>query len=153
MKTKTPITRYRDSNGERQKINYNINITRDKNVNLKRLKKLERAGLITIHEVQIEEIPKSAKNKILPVLVFGHTEWGECSFAGEKCNYPKILDIIGKENIKDAIHLEAHIRNGYDYFVTEDKGDFINNKKREKLQHEFNNLEIVTLDELENILK
>lgn len=67
--------------------------------------------------------------------------------AENDCTYDEIRKIIGVEHVKDAMQLEAHIRNGHDYFVTEDT-DFL--KKREELIREFD-VKIVTPEELESI--
>ncbi|MFA5829509.1 MAG: hypothetical protein WC843_03375 [Candidatus Gracilibacteria bacterium] len=129
-----------------------LKITRDKGVDLKRLNKLRRQGLIKIYDVKIENETSKVPDKILPVGVWGHTKWDECIWGDEKDNtFDKTLEIIGKENIKDAIHLEAHIRNKFDYFVTNNPNDFIKNGKREKLELEFPILKILTIEELEKI--
>src|SRR3989339_2075043 len=109
-------------------------ITRDKGVDLNRLKKLKNAGFIEIFDVKIENETPKVPNKILPVMVWDHSKWGECVWGGNDCSYEEIRQTIGKENIKDAMHLEAHIRNGYDYFVTNNPRDFIKDGKRENLE-------------------
>ncbi len=129
-----------------------LRITRDKSADLKRLKKLETQGLIEIVEIKIEGYPNKIKNSKLPVAVLGHTVLGEMVLAGDDCSYEDIRSIIGKHNVKDAITLEAHIRNKHDYFVTEDKDEFINEGKRSLLEAKFPGLKIVTVEELEKIL-
>lgn len=117
---------------------------------MKKLKTLEKQGYIEIYDVKLENgrENKKVKEKILPVLVLGHTRLDECILAGEDTIYEDVRKIIGRENIKDAMHLEAHIRNGHDYFVTEDT-DFL--KVRDVLQKRFT-IKIVTPDELISIL-
>jgi hypothetical protein len=129
-----------------------ISITRDKGANLKKLRRLENDGKIQINEIQFEEMPKKYKKAILPVAVFDQTSWDQCVLAGDDCKYEEIREIIGKSNVRDAINLEAHLRNGFDYFVTEDKNEFIKNGRREMLESKFLGLKIVTVVELEHII-
>lgn len=104
-----------------------IRITRDSGANVKLLKELEQNGYIKIYDVVLENgrENKKVKNKIVPVLVLGHARLGECVLNGKSNQYKAILDIIGNDNVKDAMYLEAHFRSGNDYFVTEDKGDIL----------------------------
>ena len=126
-------------------------VTSDKGVDFPRLKKLKNAGLIEIFDVKIENETKEIPNKILPVMVWGHSKWGECLWGNDSCSYDAIRKIIGKDNVKDAMHLEAHIRNRFDYFVTNNPRDFIKNGKRESLEKQFAGLKIVTINELEEL--
>ncbi len=123
-----------------------IRVTRDSGANLKILKKLELLGLIDIHDVMLENgrNTKKVSKKILPVAVFDHARWDEAVFAEEGNKYDDIRSILGKEKVKDAMQLEAHLRNKLDYFVTEDT-DFI--LIREVLKEKFG-AEIVTPEEL-----
>jgi len=127
-------------------------VTRDKSANLKKLRILENKGLIKIHEVTLENFVNKAKNRVKPIGVWNHSKWDECVWADEKNTYDAIRKIIGKHNIKDAMHLEAHIRNGFDFFVTNDLDEFIKNGKRESLENQFLELKIVTVQELEKLL-
>ncbi len=126
-------------------------ITRDKGVDLKRLKKLEQKGLIEIFDVKIENETKKVSKKILSVGVWDHSKWNEFVWGSGNCSYNDIRQTIGEDNIKDAMHLEAHIRNGFDYFVTNNPRDFIRNGKKESLEEQFPGLKIVTIDELEEL--
>jgi len=128
-----------------------IKITRDKSAGLRKLRKFERQRLIEINEIKLENMPKTLKKDVLPVGVFGHTKWGECVYASDNCKYGKIRQIIGQQNVKDAINLEAHLRNGFDYFITEDT-HFIKDEIRAELELEFTGLSILTTNELENLL-
>lgn len=130
-------------------LNRPYKITRDKSADLKRLKVLQKLGLIEIHEVQIESQTNKNKRKVLPVAVWDHTKWGESVWAGDDNSYDKIRELVGKHNVKDAITLEAHIRNQFDYFITEDKDEFISNGRRKDLEDAFPNLVILTVSELE----
>lgn len=130
--------------------NISYSVTRDSGANVKILKKLENTGLITIYDVLLENgrENKKVKNKVLPVGVWGHSKWGEAVYSGDDCKYSEIREIIGRENIEDAMHLEAHIRNNHDYFITEDN-DFLS--KREDLNKKFN-VKIMTPTELEKTI-
>ena len=126
-------------------------ITRDSGANVKALRKLERAGLIECHDVMLENGRENRKipNKMKPIGVWGHSRWGESVWPSEDCLYDEIRQIIGKRNVGDAMHLEAHIRSGNDVFVTEDN-DFLS--KRDELNAEFG-CEIMTPDELTDMLR
>ncbi len=128
-----------------------FSVTRDSGANLKILLSLQKGGFIKIHDVMLENgrENKKIKEKILPVAVYNYSKWGEAVWGGEDTTYSDIRKIIGRENIKDAMHLEAHIRKAHNYFVTEDR-DFLD--KREELETKFN-IKIVTPVELEKICR
>lgn len=135
--------------GSKEKQNKVFSITRDSGANVKALKLLESKGFIKIFDVMLENgrENKRVKDKILPIGVWGHALWGEAVWAGDNSKYDDIRTVIGKNNIKDAMHLEAHIRSSHDYFVTEDN-DFLN--KRDILAQKFG-VKIITLQELKKI--
>lgn len=133
-------------------MNIPLKITVDKNVDLKKLRKLEQQGKIEIIEVKIENTTNKVNNKVLPLAVLGHTRLGEMLLADNNSFYDHIVKIIGVDKVRDAIILDAHIRSKNDYFVTNDKDTFINYCKRERLEKSFPNLEIVTVIELEHII-
>lgn len=118
---------------------------------MKLLKILEKEGFIQIHDVMLENgrENKKVKSKILPVGVWDHGKWGEAVYAGPDCSYEDIRNVIGKDRIEDAMHLEAHIRNGHDYFITEDH-DFID--KRKVLETKFS-VRIATPVELDRMCR
>lgn len=126
-----------------------MRITRDSGANVKILKKLEKEGFIEIHDVMLESgrENKKVKNKVLPVGVWNHSRWGEAVWAGDDNTYDDLREILGKDKIEDAMQLEAHIRNKFDYFVTEDH-DFLD--KRDTLKEKFG-VNIVTPDELQKL--
>ncbi len=72
---------------------------------------------------------------------------GEAVYAGVDNKYMEIREVLGADKVKDAMKLEAHLRNKLDYFVTEDN-DFL--KKREILKNKFG-VNIVTPQELESV--
>lgn len=127
-----------------------ITVTKDSGANFRILRRLERQGLISICEVELENETPKIKKKIKPIGVFGQVKYGKAVFSSKESGnmYREILGIIGNAQYKDSLHLEAHIRNGFDYFVTEDN-DFLG--KRKELKKRFN-VQIVTPEELEEII-
>jgi hypothetical protein len=114
-----------------------VKITRDASANVKILKNLENEGLIEIHDVMLEGGRENKKviNKVFPIGVCNHSRWDESVWGSDDDNtYDEIREIIGKDKIEDAMYLEAHIRNGHEYFVTEDN-DFLS--KRNILKEKF----------------
>ncbi len=135
-----------------KKQNKKLSVTRDSGANVKVLKMLERAGYVEVYDLMLENgrENKKVKKKILPVAVCDSgARWGECVLSGEDSTYGDIRKVIGRQNIQDAMHLEAHIRNEHDYFVTEDT-DFL--KVRDRLNEKFS-VKIVTPSELKEICK
>lgn len=122
-------------------------VTRDSGASVRVLRSLEKEGYIKIFDVMLENgrENKKVKNKILPTAVLNHCRWGEAVWASEDSLYEEMRRIIGRRHIKDAMHLEAHIRNGHDYFVTEDT-DFLH--KRDELAKRFD-VKICTPTELD----
>ena len=126
-----------------------MKITRDACASVKILKKFEKEGCIEIYDVMLEggRENKKVKRKILPLGVLDHSRWNEAVWAGDGNAYDGLCKILGKDKIEDAMHLEAHIRNKFDYFVTEDT-DFL--CKREVLKKKFG-VNIVTPNELQEL--
>jgi len=124
-------------------------VTRDPSANLKILKKLEKENFIEIYDVILEggRENQKVKRKILPVGVWNHSRWDESVWADDDNVYNDLREILGKDKIKDAMQLETHIRNKFDYFVTEDN-DFL--CKREVLKEKFG-VNIVTPNELQEL--
>lgn len=119
-------------------------LTCDKSCNFKEMRKLELEGLVQIFAVAIEgnESNRKATNQVLPTAVIGSkfaligdTDNPRSVIARNDSLYEKILSVLGKENRADALHLEAHVRDGRDAFVTEDRDDILS--KREVLQDQF----------------
>jgi len=129
-----------------------IKITRDSGANVSLLKRLEKEGYVQIFDVMLENgrEDKKVKNKIKPVGVWNHARWGECVWGGDGNEYENILQVVGKENIEDAMYLEAHLRSGNDYFVTEDKDDILS--KKDKLLKQFG-IKVVSPEELKKIVE
>ena len=129
-----------------------LKITMDSGVDLKRLKILEKDGLVEIHDVKGENFARSVRCRESAVFILDHSTLdGEDVLTDNSERYEKIIQIIGRGNFQDARKLDAHIREEFDYFVTNNPRDFIYNNKREKLQNSFSELKIVTIDELEDI--
>lgn len=122
-------------------------VTKDVSADLKKLKTLEKSGLIKIKQVKIENVSKKVVDRPLPNGVWGHTKWDEMKWASDNDaqRFEQLKQIIGKGNIKDAIHVDTHIRDNNDYFVTEDN-DILNVRKQ--LEQQFSGLKIRTPDEL-----
>ena len=126
-------------------------ITIDTGVNIKRLRKLEKQNLIKIEKVNLENKIKGVETEHSTI---GILDCAKLPFRlGPYEIYDKIVDIIGRENFKDAMILESHINSSNDYFITNNPKDFIINGKREQLEGEFMGLRILTLEELEKIFK
>ncbi len=127
-------------------------ITRDANANVKILKSLEKKGLLEIYDVMLENgrENKKIRNKILPDGVCNHSRCDECVVGSDEDGiFGDIYKILGKNKLEDAMHLEAHIRNKHDYFITEDN-DFL--QKREMLEAKFG-VNILTPKELQELYK
>lgn len=127
-----------------------LKITRDSGADVKLLKILERKGWIKIFDVMLENGRDNSKvaEKMLPLGVWDHGRWGECLWADSDNQYDAIRNVVGSQNVKDAMHLEAHLRSSNDYFVTEDKDDILN--KRVELRKQFG-IKVVSPEELQII--
>lgn len=121
-------------------------VTKDISADYKKLRVLRDKGFIKIIGIKIEN-NKDKFDAILPTGVMGYTVLGSMKLGSDEQakNFEELKRIIGRNNINDCIHLEAHIREGYDYFVTEDK-DILD--KKSELEQQFPNLKIRTTDEL-----
>ncbi len=129
-----------------------VTVTCDKNTNLKKLKGLERKGLIKIYAVAIEGFEDTNKitRKELPIAVIDSkfATIGNCVIAADDTPYSKIGRVIGKHNHGDCLHLERHISSGRDVFVTDDN-DFLSKKAE---LHQYFGVNIQTVEDLEKEL-
>jgi len=128
-----------------QKKQYSVTV--DKNVDLQKLMKLERKGIIRIYQVEVESTTKKIKDVDFPVAVLDYTRLNG-SLVGSKIDERKfelIKRIIGGNNVGDTIHLYTHIRKKRYYFITEDK-DILD--KKSILEKKFKGLKIKTANEL-----
>src|SRR5438093_602697 len=95
----------------------------DKCVDLKRLKKLEAAGLIEPYQLDLENRAKSVP-RVPPLGVYGMTEYGRSVYAGDE-DAKRLKDILGimggPAQIQDALTVDAAFRNSHLYVVTNDK--------------------------------
>ncbi|MFW6110266.1 MAG: hypothetical protein ACOC6Q_02475 [Patescibacteria group bacterium] len=125
-------------------------VTADISANQKTLRALEHEGLIEVTQIDIET-PAPKTKKIKPTGVWGRTKWGKCVWGSKEESkfFEQIKDIIGRDKIDDAMHLNNHIRDRRDYFVTEDH-DFL--RHRGQLETTFTGLKIRTPNELTNEL-
>jgi predicted nucleic acid-binding protein len=133
------------------KVPEKVAVLRDKNVDLKRLKRLVEAGLIGVYELDLEERPRVG-NFVPPMWVLDQTKLDHSVLSSEidEIRLDAIRSIMGgRLQIADALTLDAAFRNGHLYVVTNDKTDFIRDGKRERLEALVPGVKIVTIDELE----
>jgi predicted nucleic acid-binding protein len=95
--------------------------------------------------------------------VYGEARYGQAVYASEASasvltqilevltdgSFPDVRDHLSegeRRQLRDALILEAHIREGRDVFVTNDKKAFVNHGKREKLEAAFS-IRILTSQE------
>ena len=110
-----------------------VKVAIDQGVNLKRLKKLQEAGLITLHQVHDLEQRFPRVQPQGRAATYGKSTYGGPDmYAGQK--FDDTLRIVGKQNKVDAEHVYAAHLNRDDYFVTENVDDFISGGKREALE-------------------
>lgn len=93
----------------------------------------------------------SGLGKVLEVAVLGESLLGSCVLAGDDNFLEAIIQIISngsfpksgsrgqlsnsqRRQLRDAMILEAHAREGRDLFVTNDRKGFIDDGRRERLQ-------------------
>ncbi len=121
-------------------------VTKDISADYKKLKVLRDKDIIKIIGIKIENNADKF-DAILPTGVMGYTALGSMKLGSDEQarNFEELKRIIGQNNINDCIHLEAHIREGYDFFVTEDR-DILD--KKSELEQQFPNLNIRTTNEL-----
>jgi len=126
-------------------------VTVDINSDSPKIRALEAKGIIKIYRIRIEN-NKNKQSAILPTSVLGRTVLGQMRFGSDQQTkvFNKLKKIIGINNINDCIHLEAHIRDRRDYFVTEDH-DILD--ARTQLKEDFPELEIRTVNEIINELQ
>lgn len=130
-----------------------LSVTCDSSANKQILRQLERRGLIKIFDVNIETFSKKT-DKIKAVAVWDHSKWDDGSVWGDgSSHFQSAKEIIGGHNIGDVRHLEAHLRSGNDFFITEDLDEFIRNGRREELEEKFSGLRIMTPDELRGLFE
>lgn len=111
---------------------------------LKKLRELEREGVISVHQFKYENRNNKIRTKIVPSdLRYGDTTnytYGEFEKAVKTYgNMEKksgkleaILDIIGKVNRDDAKHLDTAYLSGCKVFLTADKNDIWSNRVKIK---------------------
>ena len=62
-----------------------------------------------------------------------NTTWEETDFSWESMHrssvFPQILNILGKSNRRDALHLDSAYKHGVQLFLTSDKKDIWRNRK------------------------
>ncbi|WP_323775974.1 hypothetical protein [Leisingera sp.] len=125
-----------------------LTVTCDRCANIKVLRRLELDGLIEIHAIAIEGMEDNRKvsQKHLPTAVVDSpfAKIGSAVIASDENLYFPISKAMTRDNHGDALHLEGHLRDGRDVFVTDDN-DFLS--RRDELEAEFG-VTIKTADEL-----
>lgn len=134
-------------------------VLRDKSASFKRLKKLQSMGLIELYDLDFEDnVPPSKMSVKLYPMEGVLDETAVLPFRlptqEEADRYEAARKLIGKggKQHRDAITIEAADRHDMDYFVTEDKDDFIKERRRGALEKIFTKVKIVTPEELEAFL-
>ncbi len=115
-------------------------------------------AVVSVTEREIEgtrfEVNVKLLQRVSETAVFGESRWGEAKWGDEetKVNLNSILDIISNgsfpsernnltegqlRQLRDAMILEAHIREGRDIFVSDDQRAFVKKGRREALQERF----------------
>src|SRR6266516_6039074 len=128
-----------------------VPVLRDRSADLKRLRRLERDGLIEIYESALEEPPNRGPVRVLSSLaVIGYGKLDYMTLASESQLevYKSVKRIVSGGGSKDSMTLETAIRHGLRVFVTDDVDDFLRHKKRIELQ--FPGLKLLTVTELED---
>jgi hypothetical protein len=126
-------------------------VTADVSANYRKLKVMQLKGLISIFSIRIEN-NQNRQSAILPTATVNYAalDLARVGSSEQAETFNKLKKIIGKNNIEDCLHLEAHIRDEHDYFVTEDH-DILD--RIDKLYREFPKLKIRTVNELIRELK
>lgn len=105
----------------------------DQGANMKKLKRLQNAGVVALYqahdlEFQREGVAQQGRPFRLGLSRLG----GVDGLADEK--WEETLRLFGTVRENDAEHLYSCYLNRIEYFITEDKADFIAHGKREKLE-------------------
>ena len=105
-------------------------------------------------------------DKVPETAVWGESKWGKAVWASEESYLEEILSIISngsfpkihhqltsgqRRQLRDAMILEAHIREKRDIFVSNDERGFLRYGKREKLEAKFGT-RIMSLAEFQEFL-
>jgi len=98
-------------------------------------------------EKDIDDVPK-----IPETAVWNESPWGNAVWPDKDNSFEEIIDIISsgsfpkdrsnltdaqKRMLRDAMILEAHVREKRDIFITNDKRAFINHGRRERIENKF----------------
>jgi hypothetical protein len=120
----------------------------DQGVDLKTLKRLRKEGRITLVQVhgREQELPAVPTQGSGPFRLGFSRLGGLDRIAG--ANVRDVERILGKGKHEDVAHVYAAWLNGCCYFVTNDRTDFIDGRRREALQAVLPGLLVRTLGEL-----
>lgn len=130
-----------------------MKITKDVNIDLKKLKEITKNHSVKIYQIRNENISNKIEyNAPAPfVLDISQLDSGDYPVDdNSRENFDLIAEIIGKHNLEDVRKLVAHIDSGNDIFLTEDN-DFLSNKDR--LSKVAQDLVIYDMESLENKLR
>jgi len=105
----------------------------DQGVNLKKLRPLQKEGLIELRQVRdIEQSWSDIKDQDQAFTIGVSNIGGQDFIAGD--NIGEVRSIFdGKNN--DFLHYYSAAGNSVDFFITENINDFVSNNKREKLEN------------------
>jgi hypothetical protein len=105
----------------------------DQGANLKKLTRLQNEGIVVLYQAHDLEFRRRRVTQQGRPFRIGFSQLGGLDgLADEK--WEETLRILGAIRENDAEHLYSCYLNRIDYFITEDKTDFIANGKREQLE-------------------
>ena len=119
----------------------------DQGVDLVMLNRLQKQGKIRLQQVRdIEQRFKDVLEHGQPFTIGVSTIGGPDMIADD--NVSEVRNLFGKNQQNDFLHVYSAYLIHADYFLTNDKTDFITNGRREKLEALMLGLKIRTLEEL-----
>jgi hypothetical protein len=112
-------------------MTYRVGI--DQGVNQKKLKQLQNAGIVLLYQAHdLEQRFKQVTQQRRPFRLDVSRLDGLDTLADEK--WQDMLRMFGAIREADAEHLYACYLNGIEYFLTQDRTDFIAGTRREQLE-------------------
>jgi hypothetical protein len=124
----------------------------DQGVNLKILHRLQREGRILLVQAHsLEQRFRHVRKQGRPFRIGRSRIGGPDRIAGN--NVRVVEEVVGKQNLADVDHVYAAWLNQNDYFVTENVDDFIDGRRRERLEEALPGLKIRRTVELERDLR
>jgi hypothetical protein len=118
----------------------------DQGVDLVKLNRLQKQGKIQLQQVRdIEQRFKNVLEHGQPLTIGVSTIGGPDMIADDNVN--EVRNFFDKNQQNDFLHVYSAYLIHADYFITNDKTDFIAHNKREKLEQLMPGLKIRTVDE------